>query len=193
MIASESSQARPLDPVSAVTDHPIADLFTEASALAIRLTQRADLPRAEHSVIEIVSRFGPLTVPQIARQRCTSRQNIQILVDRLEADGRVKLEGNPAHKRSALVCLTQQGLAWLSKHENVESSVLRQIGSQINELEIRQAVAVLNKVRNLLSSSIQTAPEQQERRHSSKQLKLNGVQMLEPEAPIEEEFPLNLL
>jgi DNA-binding MarR family transcriptional regulator len=193
VIASESPQAQVLYPVSTGTDHLIAALFAEVTALAARLTQRADLPRAEHSVLEIASRSGPVTVPQIARQRCTSRQNIQVLVDRLEADGRIRLERNPAHKRSALVCLTEKGRAWLSNRGDVERSLFEQIGLQTSEVEIRQAIAVLSKVRGLLSGSVHTIVEQLERRHSPKQLKRNGPPMLESEASADQEFPINLL
>src|SRR5205823_5328134 len=128
------------------------------------------------------------TVPRIARQRSTSRQNIQILVDRLEADGRVELQRNPAHKRSALVCLTTQGTAWLSSHENLEKNLLRQIGLGISDLEIQQGITALSKVRSLLSASVQTADEQPERRQSPKQLNRKNSAIPKPEVLVDQEF-----
>src|SRR5262245_27094304 len=53
--------------------------------------------------------LGPLTVPQIARMRPTSRQRMQRLADELAAAGLVKFIDNPKHRRSKLVQLTPKG------------------------------------------------------------------------------------
>src|SRR5437762_12020528 len=50
--------------------------------------------------------LGPLTVPQIAQMRPTSRQRMQRLADELAAEGRVEFIANPKHRRSKLVRLT---------------------------------------------------------------------------------------
>src|SRR5262245_53419943 len=50
--------------------------------------------------------LGPLTVPQIAQMRPTSRQRMQRLADELAAEGLVKFVDNPKHRRSKLVQLT---------------------------------------------------------------------------------------
>ena len=200
MIASEPLRAQaqalvthPPELAAVATDQSIATLLSEVNALAIRLTQRTDLPKAEHWVLDIINRSGPLTVPQIARQRSTSRQNIQILVDRLEMDGRVALQGNPAHKRSALVCLTEEGSKWLRNQESLEKNLFRDIGRQMNELETRQAISALCKVRGLLSAPVHDCPEQRERRQSPKELKRSSSLVSEPDEAPDQEFPINLL
>src|SRR5688500_20281501 len=55
--------------------------------------------------------LGPLTVPQIAEMRPTSRQRMQRLADELAAEGLGKFIDNPKHRRSKLVQLTRQGEA----------------------------------------------------------------------------------
>src|SRR5918993_500965 len=55
--------------------------------------------------------LGPLTVPQIAQMRPTSRQRMQRLADELAADGVVTFIDNPNHRRSKLVQLTRKGAA----------------------------------------------------------------------------------
>src|SRR5262249_31931288 len=50
--------------------------------------------------------IGPLTVPQIAQMRPTSRQRMQRLADELAAEGLVEFIDNPRHRRSKLVKLT---------------------------------------------------------------------------------------
>src|SRR5881397_3953197 len=53
--------------------------------------------------------LGPLTVPQIAQMRPTSRQRMQRLADELAAKGLVEFIDNPRHRRSKLVQLTPKG------------------------------------------------------------------------------------
>src|SRR5262245_49751000 len=55
--------------------------------------------------------LGPLTVPQIAQMRPTSRQRMQRLADELAAEGLVEFIDNPRHRRSKLVRLTPKGNA----------------------------------------------------------------------------------
>src|SRR5260370_966037 len=55
--------------------------------------------------------FGPLTVPQIAEMRPTSRQRMQRLADELAAEELVEFIDNPKHRRSKLVRLTRKGTA----------------------------------------------------------------------------------
>src|SRR5262245_53426492 len=55
--------------------------------------------------------LGPLTVPQIAAMRPTSRQRMQRLADELAADGLVEFIENPRHQRSNLVRVTRKGEA----------------------------------------------------------------------------------
>src|SRR5215813_9208156 len=55
--------------------------------------------------------LGPLTVPQIAQMRPTSRQRMQRLADELAAAGLVEFMDNPKHRRSKLVRLTSKGNA----------------------------------------------------------------------------------
>src|SRR5512145_2463370 len=55
--------------------------------------------------------LGPLTVPQIAQMRPTSRQRMQRLADELAAEGLVDFIDNPKHQRSKLVRLTPKGEA----------------------------------------------------------------------------------
>jgi DNA-binding MarR family transcriptional regulator len=169
--------------------------LTQLNAVAIKLKQRArtvdgfpgELPVAEHAVLDIIHRAGALTVPQIARERSTSRQNIQILVDRLAREGQVELVGNPAHKRSALVRLTEQGRTWLATGEQSQRQFFSEIESRLSQGEIRAAVSVLRKVQSLLNG------EGRQQNHNSQPRRSNRpVSASEPEKN-SEEFPVNLL
>ena len=141
-------------------DYLVTELLSQLNAVATHLKTRsvkpgariADLGLAEHAVLEIVSRADALTVPQIARERATSRQNIQILIDRLEAEGRVELVQNPAHKRSPLVRLTEVGRNWLKVTEPNRQRLSTAIAEQVSTGELEAALAVLRKVDSLFSN-----------------------------------------
>src|SRR5919197_428553 len=61
--------------------------------------------------IRSLALLGPLTVPQIAQMRPTSRQRMQRLADELAAEGLVEFVDNPKHRRSQLLRLTAKGSA----------------------------------------------------------------------------------
>src|SRR6266436_1557435 len=89
--------------------HEVETLLAEVAALANRLKQaswfgdsKGQLLAGAANVLQILARSGSQTVPQIARARATSRQNIQVVVNRLVTVGYVEAVQNPAHKRSML-------------------------------------------------------------------------------------------
>ncbi len=94
--------------------------------------------------------LGPLTVPQIARMRPTSRQRMQRLADELAADGLVKFIDNPKHQRSKLVQLTVKGEA---RYRELYARFLVSASTMavaLGEADIRNAIGVVR----LLSSDL---------------------------------------
>jgi len=191
--------------ISTSDSHTVPLLLSEINSLAIRLRQRGrstaitpgELPGAEHAVLEIIDRRGPLTVPQIACERSTSRQNIQILIDRLAARGQIEFSSNPAHKRSALVRLTQRGNALLEAGVSNQSQLLTQLGSCLSSSEISATVAVLRKLSGLLSGEPKNGqngnlPPQANKRSEPKK-EIAAAQEIADEQTVAEEFPVNLL
>ena len=90
--------------------------------------------------------LGPLTVPQIAEMRPTSRQRMQRLADELAAEGLVEFIDNPSHRRSKLVRLTAKGNAryreWSAKFLAIASTM----GDELNEAEIRKTTQVVRQL-----------------------------------------------
>lgn len=179
----------------------LALLLAEINSAAIRLRQRGrpspnilpELPGAEQAVLEIIGRAEPITVPQIARERSTSRQNIQILVDRLAAQGRVEFSTNPAHKRSALVSLTQAGKRFLEAGAVNQKQLLAQMGSSLSPAEIDSTVEVLRRIQELLSAQphlVKRSPAPERIRVSEENSRPEPLAdpVVEPE-----EFPVSLL
>ncbi|HYE85046.1 MAG TPA: MarR family transcriptional regulator [Vicinamibacterales bacterium] len=98
---------------------------------------------------------GPLTVPQIAEMRPTSRQRMQRLADELAAEGLVEFVDNPKHQRSRLVRLTRKGAA---RYQQMAARLLElaaTMGGELTESEIRRTSAIVrligDEARNLSS------------------------------------------
>src|ERR687888_1678540 len=83
--------------------------------------------------------LGPLTVPQIARMRPTSRQRMQRLADELAAEGLVEFVDNPRHRRSKLVRLTRKGDARYREMSERFLAMSSTLGADLSEAEIRKA------------------------------------------------------
>ena len=82
--------------------------------------------------------LGPLTVPQIAQMRPTSRQRMQRLADELAAEGLVEFIDNPKHRRSKLVLLTRKGEARYSKLNARLLEIASTMGNALSEADVRK-------------------------------------------------------
>ena len=86
---------------------------------------------------------GPLTVPQIAEMRPTSRQRMQRLADDLAEQGLVRFVDNPRHQRSKLVQLTPKGEAHFDDMSARFQKIASTLGSTLDEAKIRSAADVV--------------------------------------------------
>ena len=148
------------DPVRA----ELEDLLVEVNALGVRLRQAVrgfhsedDSAFGGQDVLQILSESDGQTVPQIARIRATSRQNIQILVNRLKSRGCVELINNPAHRKSALVRLTARGRASLAIAVAEQEKLTLSLLPHFTESEICGVVKLLRRLRQLLSAPLGSA------------------------------------
>lgn len=90
--------------------------------------------------------LGPLTVPQIAQMRPTSRQRMQRLADELAADGLVKFIDNPKHRRSKLVQLTRKGDARYRELHTRFMAIAATMGVTLSEADIRNSAEVVRQL-----------------------------------------------
>ncbi len=87
--------------------------------------------------------LGPLTVPQVAQMRPTSRQRMQRLADELAAEGLVDFIDNPKHQRSKLVRLTPKGEARYRALNTRLLSVASTMGLALSEASIRETSEIV--------------------------------------------------
>jgi DNA-binding MarR family transcriptional regulator len=136
-------------------------LLGEINALAIRLrhpsTQRLGrefLPVAAREVLGLLRRGGPLAVPEIARIKATSRQNIQIIVNRLTAAGCVSLVTNPAHKKSELISITPAGESALNRTEEAHGFSFEQLSAELSAQQLHSTLTLVRKIRKAIDNSV---------------------------------------
>src|SRR5258707_3518725 len=89
----------------------VAQCFFRIRAVGQKTGLVTDWGGGAFGFLRSLALLGPLTVPQIAQMRPTSRQRMQRLADELTAEGLVEFIDNPNHRRSKLVRLTSKGNA----------------------------------------------------------------------------------
>src|SRR5687768_14787498 len=90
--------------------------------------------------------LGPLTVPQIAQMRPTSRQRMQRLADELAAEGLVMFIDNPKHRRSKLVQLTRKGQARYREMDARLLLIAARVGVALSEADVRHTTEIVRQL-----------------------------------------------
>lgn len=130
----------------AVVDETIA-LFHRVRWVAEQIYRDAGRSTARRGILRGLHRYGPRTVPQLARSRSVTRQHTQEVVDRLAAEGLVELIPNPAHARSRLVRITPRGATLVADMDDVDARVLAAIGSELTTPALAVTARTLRAVR----------------------------------------------
>jgi DNA-binding MarR family transcriptional regulator len=134
-------------------DEAIADLMLEVAQFFFRIRavgQKTGLITSwgggAFGFMRSLALIGPLTVPQIAQMRPTSRQRMQRLADELAAEGLVEFIDNPRHRRSKLVRLTRKGDARYRELSARLVAIASTMGSDLSEADIRKATEVVRRL-----------------------------------------------
>ena len=90
--------------------------------------------------------LGPLTVPEIARMRPTSRQRMQRLANELAAGGLVEFIDNPKHRRSKLVRLTPKGDARYRRLSTRLLEMASTMGAGLSEADLRRTAEIVRQI-----------------------------------------------
>ena len=158
MSARQGSRVRRRNGGGAVVDskaEAIAELMLEVAQCFFRIRavgQKTGLITSwgggSFGFMRSLALLGPLTVPQIAEMRPTSRQRMQRLADELEADGLVEFIDNPKHRRSKLVRLTRKGDARYLDLNARLLSIASTVGVALSELDIRKTIEIVRQLGN---------------------------------------------
>ena len=102
---------------------------------------------AMRGVLELILLDGPATVPNMARARGVSRQHVQQQVDALLERGLLERQDNPAHRRSAIIALTDKGRALTQNMRSEELQALSRMQVGVSDTATLEASQVLSEWR----------------------------------------------
>ena len=95
------------------------------------------------AVLELLAETGPLSVAAAARQLFLARQQVQLVMDALDQQGHVQKRPNPAHRRSPLFALTDQGRAAFASLHARELNRLGDFAAQLEDADLSAALRVM--------------------------------------------------
>src|SRR5499426_2711958 len=131
----------------------IADLMLEVAQCFLRiraLGQKTGLITGwgggAFGFMRSLALLGPLTVPQIAQMRPTSRQRMQRLADELATEGLVEFIDNPKHRRSMLVQLTPKGGTRYRELNARFLAIAASLGVGLSEADICRATETVRRL-----------------------------------------------
>ncbi len=128
------------------------EFFHCLKAVGAQVHHEGELSDTKRGVLMSLHRLGSQTVPQMARSRQVSRQNIQTIMNRLLDDGYIELIDNPAHKRSSMVSLTLSGKSLVDEMNRLETDILSRLDLDIENKEILKAADVLKSLHKTFKS-----------------------------------------
>ena len=131
----------------AVVDETIA-LFHRLRWVAEQIYGDAGRSTARRGILRGLARYGPRTVPGLARMRSVTRQHVQAVVDVLAADGLVELVPNPLHARSSLVRVTARGEEIVRRMDDVDLRVLEAVRGDMSRQDLAVTARTLRALRD---------------------------------------------
>jgi DNA-binding MarR family transcriptional regulator len=124
----------------------VAQFFFRLRALGQKTGLISSWGAGTFGFIRSLALIGPLTVPQIAQTRPTSRQRMQRLADELAAERLVEFINNPRHRRSKLVRLTRKGHARYRELSARLLDIASTMGADLSETDIRKTTEIVRRL-----------------------------------------------
>src|SRR5262245_20522187 len=124
----------------------VAQFFFRLRALGQRTGLITSWGGGAFGFMRSLALIGPLTVPQIAQMRPTSRQRMQRLADELASEGLVEFIDNPRHRRSKLVRLTRKGDARYHELSARFLAIASTMGADVSEGDIRKTIEIVRQL-----------------------------------------------
>jgi len=133
----------------------LMEVFALVGPLYRRVQRRIELDATQgvsvgvRAVLDLLRENGPMTVPQMGRAQSLSRQFVQRMVN--DATERMLVESipNPAHQRSSLIRLTDDGHTAITAVTAREHALLRQTGGDLTDTDVTACVRVLSRMLEL--------------------------------------------
>ena len=144
----------------------LMEVFGLVGPLYRRVQRKIELDAAQglsvgvRAVLDLLRGNGPMTVPQMGRAQSISRQFVQRMVNEAAERGLVEAVPNPAHQRSSLIRLTDEGSAAILAVTAREHGVLRRAAGDLTDGDVATCVRVLGRMLELFDDvDLSTAPD----------------------------------
>lgn len=115
-----------------------------------RLHEAAGVNRSELTVLERLADDGAATVPDLARAQGVSRQHVQQVCNRLAEKELIAWGRNPAHKRSRLAAVTNEGYKTVDQARMRESRFMLTLAGQFSASALDMTRRTLESLRTML-------------------------------------------
>lgn len=133
--------------------HRVSEVFDLVGALYRRGLRKLEQDEAAgvsvgvRSVLVLLHRYGPMTVPQMGRLMALTRQFVQRMANDAMDRGWAEATPNPAHQRSSLIRITDEGVAVITAILAREHALNQQVGDgELTDAELRACVRVLKEM-----------------------------------------------
>lgn len=106
--------------------------------------------------LQTLKKDGPQTIPQYARSRPTSRQNVLRMSNEASKAGLIDFLENPAHKRSKLLVLTTKGEKYYKKMDKDILALTERLAGKFTKNEIEITLSVLGRLRDEMDEELKS-------------------------------------
>ena len=124
----------------------VGPLYRRAHRKVDRDTAREGLSAGVRAVLVMLHAHGAMTVPQMGREQALSRQFVQRMVNEASARGLAEALPNPAHKRSRLIRLTEEGRRVVDALRERELAMLGPAAADLTAAEVEVCLRVLSRM-----------------------------------------------
>ncbi|RQR59612.1 MarR family transcriptional regulator [Burkholderia sp. Bp9002] len=132
------------------------DLFRLNSRLLAsgdRLVAGLGLTSARWQILgAVIAAQQPQPVAWLARDLGANRQNVQRIVNDLEAEGLVRFEVNPHHRRAQLVVLTDDGQRAFDAAMNLQAAWVNRLADGVSVADLEATARVIAALRGNLEA-----------------------------------------
>ena len=128
----------------------LAHSFRQSLASAVLFNQKvADdvgINLRDLQVLHLLQLHGPSTPRDLARWACVTTGGMTVILDRLEKDGYVKREANPADRRSCIVHLILESLRKLEGVYKSKAELLSGVIERYKDRDLRVLIEFFEQV-----------------------------------------------
>ena len=128
-------------------------LMQAAEARVEQGLQSTELTVRMRAVLEVLSKHGDLTVPDIALRLEINRQYVQLMVNETITTGLTEHRVNPRHKRSPLIGLTDKGRTLILDVIANEMRLMERLSAGFTPDEVSTALRVVRGITQKLRSN----------------------------------------